>query len=54
MQDAKRPQPEAARPAPKRAYEKPQLKKYGSIAHLTRSGTGTIMEGGKGPSSRFA
>ena len=36
------------------AYEPPQLKKYGSLAHLTRSGTGTAMEGGKATPRRFA
>ena len=36
------------------AYEPPQLKKYGSLANLTRSGTGTAMEGGKATPRRFA
>jgi hypothetical protein len=36
------------------SYEPPQLKKYGSLAELTRSGTGTRMEGGKGPPRDFA
>ena len=35
-------------------YEPPELKKYGSLAELTRSGTGTKMEGGKGPPRDFA
>jgi hypothetical protein len=35
-------------------YEPPQLKKYGSLAELTRSGTGTQMEAGKGPPRDFA
>lgn len=34
-------------------YEPPELKKYGSLTALTRSGTGTAMEGGMGPSRRF-
>jgi hypothetical protein len=36
-----------------RPYERPQLKKYGTLAELTRTGTGTLMESGMGPSSRF-
>lgn len=35
------------------AYEPPQLKKYGSLAELTRSGTGTQMENNMGPNTRF-
>jgi hypothetical protein len=35
------------------AYEPPQLKKYGSLAELTRSGTGTRMENNMGPNTRF-
>jgi hypothetical protein len=35
----------------KRAYTAPQLSRYGSLASLTRSGTGTVMEGG-GPARR--
>lgn len=34
-------------------YEPPALKKYGSLANLTRSGTGTAMESGKGPPRMF-
>lgn len=37
-------------PAP--GYEPPALRKYGSLAELTRSGTGTSMENGKGPPQR--
>ena len=33
-------------------YEPPQLRKYGSLAELTRTGTGTRMEA-TGPSNRF-
>lgn len=37
----------------RKAYDPPRLKKHGSLAELTRSGTGTTMEAGMGPSSRF-
>ena len=40
------------RDAAGRRYEPPALRKYGSLAELTRSGTGTSMEGGKGPPQR--
>ena len=36
----------------KPAYESPRLTKYGSLAALTRSGTGSKMEGG-GPPNKF-
>ena len=50
-EDPKDPPPE--RPADEQ-YEPPALKKYGSLADLTRSGTGTRMESGKGPPRDFA
>ena len=53
MNEKRNPRGEAGKPAAKAAYEPPVLKKYGSLAELTRSGTGTRMEGGRGPSSRF-
>ena len=34
-------------------YEPPQLRKYGSLAELTRTGSGTRMEA-TGPTNRFA
>lgn len=46
--------PAARDPRVKRTYEPPQLRKYGSLAELTRSGTGTVMEMGMGPNTRFA
>jgi hypothetical protein len=49
--DERQPPPEKPRDE---EYEPPQLKKYGSLADLTRSGTGTRMEGGKGPPRDFA
>jgi hypothetical protein len=52
--DAEDPQPQPTEPSPAETYEPPQLKKYGSLAELTRSGTGTQMEGGKGPPRDFA
>lgn len=36
--------PESMTRSKKSAYEPPQLRKYGSLAELTRSGTGTINE----------
>ena len=49
--DERRPPPQAN--VDKGTYEPPQLKKYGSLADLTRSGTGTAMEGGKAAPRRF-
>ena len=58
-QDADPQRPQAPGPGPQApgdnaAYEPPALRKYGSLADLTRSGTGTAMEGGKGPPRDFA
>ena len=46
--------PAPAEPAPETEYQPPELRKYGSLAELTRSGTGTAMESGKGPPRDFA
>ena len=54
QRDAEDPQPPPPEPPADEPYEPPQLKKYGSLAELTRSGTGTRMEGGKGPPRDFA
>jgi hypothetical protein len=53
-EDEAQPPPDEPQEDVKDAYEPPQLKKYGSLADLTRSGTGTRMEGGKGPPRDFA
>lgn len=50
--DAQHPAPE--KPEVNDKYEPPELRKYGSLSELTRSGTGTAMEGGKGPPRDFA
>jgi hypothetical protein len=50
----KRQEPAAGEGARPDTYEPPQLRKYGSLADLTRSGTGTAREGGKGPARAFA
>jgi hypothetical protein len=47
-------QPAVEEGTPPDTYEPPQLRKYGSLADLTRSGTGTAREGGKGPARAFA
>jgi hypothetical protein len=47
-------QPPPADPEDKPEYQPPRLEKFGSLADLTRSGTGTRMEGGKGPPRDFA
>ena len=48
-----KPQPGDKPQRPRAPYEPPQLKKHGSLAELTRSGTGTAMEAGMGPNTRF-
>ena len=37
----------------RRAYEPPRLTAYGSLAKLTRTGVGTVMEANMGPNQRF-
>lgn len=46
-------QPPAPAKPQRRAYQRPELRKYGSLAALTRSGTGTLMENNMGPNRRF-
>ena len=36
---------QAQPPARKRPYTRPRLTEYGSVAKLTRTGSGTIIEG---------
>ena len=50
-QDEENSRPPAKSSTPR--YEPPVLKKYGSLAELTRSGVGTAMETGKGPPRSF-